>query len=99
MTLAANPLFVVATAVTLGVTLWNKYKESVEDAAQTAEKAREHYQALADELSTLNNELKTTKDRMAELEAIGTDSLSLVEQEEYDKLCKTNEELERELRI
>lgn len=99
MTLAANPLFVVATAVTLGVTLWNKYKESVEDAAQTAEKAREHYQSLADELSTLNNELKTTQDRMAELEAIGTDSLSLVEQEEYDKLCKTNEELERELRI
>lgn len=99
MTLAANPLFVVATAVALGVTLWNKYKESVEDAAQTAEKAREHYQSLADELSTLNNELKTTKDRMAELEAVGTDSLSLVEQEEYDKLCKTNEELEREFRI
>ena len=99
MTLAANPLFVVATAVTLGVTLWNKYKESVEDVAQTAEKAREHYQSLADELSTLNEELKTTQDRLRELEAIGTDSLSLVEQEEYDKLCKTNEELERELRI
>lgn len=86
----------VATVAALAIT---KLTKSYEELREEAEDARGNYQSLADELSALNNELKTTKDRMAELEAIGTDSLSLVEQEEYDKLCKTNEELERELRI
>lgn len=99
LTLAANPLFVVATAVTLGVTLWGKYKSAQEEAAQAAEQSRQKYDTLADEVSSLNTELETTKQRLEELNAIGLDNLSLVEQEEYDKLIKTNDELQRELRI
>lgn len=99
LTLAANPLFVVTAAVTLGVTLWGKYKSAQEEAAQAAENARQKYDTLADEVSSLNAELETTKQRLKELNAIGVDNLSLVEQEEYNKLVKTNDELERELRI
>lgn len=93
LTLAANPLFVVATAVTLGVTLWGKYKSAQEEAAQAAEQSRQKYDTLADEVSSLNTELETTKQRLEELNAIGFDNLSLVEQEEYNKLIKTNDEL------
>lgn len=99
LTLTANPLFVVATAVTLGVTLWGKYKSAQEEAAQAAENAKQKYDTLADEVSSLNTELETTQQRLKELNAIGVDNLSLVEQEEYDKLVQTNNELERELRI
>lgn len=99
LTLAANPLFVVTAAVTLGVTLWSKYKSAQEEAAQAAENARQKYETLADEVSSLNTELETTQQRLEELNAIGLENLSLVEKEEYDKLIKTNDELQRELRI
>lgn len=54
---------------------------------------------MTSELESLNNELETTKERLSELDAIGYDGLSVAEQEEYDLLKATNEELEREYRI
>ena len=62
--------------------------------------AEESAEALADtksEIESLNSELKTTQDRIAELKSKG--HLTLTEQEELERLKKTNVELERQLLI
>ena len=62
------------------------------------EKLKSTKQSLADlrqEAITLNDELQTTKDRIAELE--GKENLTLVEQNELDKLKQQNAELQRQI--
>ena len=77
----------------------HKSTKSLEALRQEAKDSKQSYDDLASEVNSLNTELKTTEKRFKELEAIGYDNLSLVEQEEYDRLVSTNNELERELRI
>ena len=63
-------------------------REAAEDSAQT-------YEDLKSDIENINDEMKTTSDRIDELN--GKDHLSFVEQEELQKLKETNEELERQL--
>lgn len=61
-TLLANPLFLVGAAVTVGVSAWQSYKQSVEDAISSAKEAGQRFQdnfsSLHDQISTVQ-ELKT----------------------------------------
>ena len=99
----SNPIGVVITCisaavgvVTMGI---SKLKQKQEEARQAMQEAKQEYQDLASEVDRLNEELKATRERLEELDAVGYHNLSLVEQEEYDRLKSTNKELEREYRI
>lgn len=66
----------------------DKQKEKLNDAVMT-------YKLSESELSNINNELKTTAERIDELNA--RDSLTFTEQDELDRLIETNDELERKV--
>lgn len=88
----------LATIAIVGTTVAiAKHTKSLKDLQETAQNSKSAYDDTISEIKSLNDELKTTKDRIDELEA--KDSLSLVEENELDKLKQTNDELERELRI
>lgn len=91
-----NPvgISIMALSMIIGV-VSNKMKEN----AEKANESKQAFNELTSEISSINDELKITADRLKELNAIGYDNLSLVEKEEYDRLVSTNDELERELRI
>lgn len=99
LTMISNPIGLITIALTAGFTAFNAYKQKVEEAKQAIQESKQEYESMTSELESLNNELKTTKERLSELDAIGYDGLSVAEQEEYDLLKATNEELEREYRI
>lgn len=97
-TMAANPLILVGLAVTAGVTLWQKYKQSLEEVDKKAEESKQKFDELSAEIEDLNSELETTKKRIDEL-ANKDVSLTLVEQDELDRLRAQNDELEREIEL
>lgn len=97
-TMAANPLILVGFAVTAGVTLWQKYKQSLEEVDKKAEESKQKFDELSSEINDLNSELETTKKRIDEL-ANKDVSLTLVEQDELDRLRAQNDELEREIEL
>lgn len=92
----SNPvgISIMALSMIIGV-VSSKMKEN----AEKANESKQAFNELTSEISSINEEFKTTSDRLKELNAIGYDNLSLVEKEEYDRLVSTNDELERELRI
>ena len=69
-------------------TTTKEYREELEG-------VRSELSDLSSEINSVNEELKTTQDRMAEL--LAKDSLSFTEQEELDRLEEQNDLLEREL--
>lgn len=87
----------ISAAIGVGITLYEKYGNTLENLQKKAKEAKDIYDNTASEINNINNELKTTQDRIKELE--GKDSLSFVEQDELEKLKASNDELERELRI
>ena len=97
-TMAANPLILVGLAITAGVTLWQKYKQSLEEVDKKAEESKQKFDELSSEIDDLNSELETTKKRIDEL-ANKDVSLTLVEQDELDRLRAQNDELEREIEL
>lgn len=98
--IAANPIGAIITAITviialipIAINLFNKFHKSTEELKQ-------EYDDLASELDGLNSELKTTKDRIAELQKLSDEGkITLVEQEELNKLLETNVQLERQIRL
>ena len=97
-TMVANPLILVGLAVTAGVTLWQKYKQSLEEVDKKAEESKQKFDELSSEIENLNSGLETTKKRIDEL-ANKDVSLTLVEQDELDRLRAQNDELEREIEL
>lgn len=98
--LISNPVgwcILAAGAITGVVVAYNHFTESLEEAQEKASKSKEVYDSTVNEIKSLNEELKTTQDRIKELQA--KDSLTFSEEDELEKLKKTNDELERELRI
>ncbi len=99
----SNPIGIVimgiSTAIGVATSVISKFKQKQEETRQAIQKAKQEYQDLTSEIDRLNEELETTRERLKELDAIGYNNLSLVEQEEYDRLKATNDELEREYRI
>lgn len=64
---------------------------------ETAKNATEELNKLNSETDSLNRELKTTNERIAELE--NKPSLSFIEQEELEKLRDASKELERQISL
>lgn len=70
---------------------------STEEAREELNELTSELNDLQSEIDSLNSELKTTGQRIDEI--LQKDQITLVEQEELEKLQAQNDELERELRI
>lgn len=87
----------VSVAITLliaGISLWQKYHKSAKEKIQDL---NSEIETLQGEIESLNGELETTQDRISELQNKGT--LSLVEQEELERLLQQEASLERQIRL
>lgn len=70
---------------------------SIENHISKLKELTDTEKGLKSEIKSLNDELSTTKLRIAELEKMP--KLTLMEQEELNKLKETNDELERQIRL
>lgn len=70
---------------------------SAKEASEQLKETKNSVDSLESEIDSLNSELDDTRDKIAELEALP--SLSLVQQEELEKLERQNELLERQLAL
>lgn len=73
------------------------FQVSADEAREKIQKATEVYEEQTSALESLNSELKTTKDRIDELNS--QDSLTIVEQEELEKLKQQEASLERQIKL
>lgn len=89
-TLAAVGIFALVKIVDLLTT-------SLEESREALANLKEEYTDNENELTTLNDELQTTIDRINELQ--GKDSLTFTEAEELDNLRRQNTELERQIAL
>lgn len=80
----------IAYVIDQAVVTYQELKEAAIDAA-------EEFNNLKSKSESLNSELKTTRDRIEELEK--KPNLTFVEQEELRKLKEANEELERQIEL
>lgn len=99
-TLMANPLVLVATAVTAGVMAWQKYKQAQEEAAQALSDSLQKYDDVENSVKSLETQLKDCANKIKELQALADNgTITLTDQEELDRLKETNTELERQLAV
>lgn len=99
-TLMANPLVLVATAVTAGVMAWQKYKQAQEEAAQALSDSLQKYDDAETSVKSLETQLKDCANKIEELQALADNgTITLTDQEELDRLKETNTELERQLAV
>lgn len=81
----------VASVVAIVSSAVNNAKKSFEDYQNEATEAQQNYEAQSEKLNTLENDLKAVSDRINELNA--KDTLTVIEQDELDKLEQTNASL------
>lgn len=99
-TLMANPLVLVATAVTAGVMAWQKYKQAQEEAAQALSESLQEYEDAETSVKSLETQLEDCANKIKELQALADNgTITLTDQEELDRLKETNSELERQLAV
>lgn len=95
---AAVPYVLAAVAVIAGaVIVYNALHESAEELREKLKEVQTEYDNVQSKIDSLNSELETTRDRMGELLALPT--LSLTDQEELERLQKENDELERQIKL
>ena len=87
----------IAAGIAAVVIAVDFFTESFDEAQERAKESAEAYNQAASEVESLQNELDTTRQRIEELKAQGT--LSVVEQEELNKLESQNKQLENQLAI
>ena len=75
-TLLSNPLFLIGTAVTAGVSIWQSYKQSIEEAVSSASQAGQQF---AENSSSLNDQIAKVQELKSALVS-GT----LSEEESYN---------------
>ena len=98
--LFTNPLgqmMLIAAGVFALTKAYDAIVPTFDKAKKAAENSRNEYQDTTSKLQSLNNELKTTKERINELETKKT--LSLTEEAELTKLKAQNKELETQIGI
>lgn len=93
LALAANPVTWIVAALATIVAVGNALTTTVEEQNQLYQNAKDKYEETKSSLEGVNSELKTTKDRMAELQSKGT--LTFVEKSELSNLQQVNRELEK----
>ncbi len=87
----------IATAINIGISLWEKYGDTLENAEKKLQSLKDEIETNEAEIVSINSELETTREKIAEMESL--DKLSFTDQEEYDRLVDQSEELENQLRI
>lgn len=87
----------VTAALTAGIAIFNKINISAEEASETLKETKDNISNLESELKSLDTQLDETRDKIAELTALP--SLSLVQQEELDKLKEEVELLEKKKKL
>ena len=88
---------IIAAAIGAVVIAYDHFNVSVDEARESIKKANEAYEEEKQKLDELNSSLETTKNRIEELENKG--SLTIVEQEELNKLRTENQLLENQIAI
>lgn len=98
--MATNPIgwFTLLAGATVGTALVLKqFNTTLDDAGKTLSEQNEKFKSLSDEVTSLSDELEAATKRIEELEALP--SLTIVEDEELQKLKDTTAELEYQLAI
>lgn len=92
-----NPIILgitaLITALIAGKAIFDHFNVTLEEQHTKAQQAKADYEEIATELETVNSELKTTQERIDELNS--KDKLSVSDKEELERLKKTNAELEK----
>lgn len=101
--MASNPItwIIGITAISVGlVALQEKFSKSLKECTKDLKKYNSEFESAQSSVKSLSTELDTCQTRLAELQELANNgTISIVEQEEYEKLKKTNDELERNLKI
>lgn len=101
--MASNPVtwIVGIAAVSVGlIALQEKFSKSLEECAEDLKNYNSEFENAQSSVESLESELDTCQTRLTELQKLADNgTLSIVEQEEYERLQKTNDELERNLKI
>lgn len=91
---AVGALMAVAGVAAIAI---NAISKTHVDLSKQYENASESYSEEKSKLNSINSELENTKSLMSDLESKG--KLTIVEQDQYEALKKTNDELERQKKI
>ncbi len=83
----------IVAAIGIAIATFSHFHKTTKELKEELDGLKSELSDVRSELSSINSELETTNDRMAEL--LAKDKLTFEEQEELDKLRKTNDELER----
>lgn len=101
--MASNPVtwIVGIAAVSVGlIALQEKFSKSLEECTEDLKNYNSEFENAQSEADSLSKEWKTCHDRLDELKKLAENgTISIIEQEEYERLQKTNDELERNLKI
>lgn len=92
--ISAHPLLATAAAIGVIIRLFDLFTVSANEARENLNNLKGEYENNEGELTSLNSELDTTKQRIDELQAKGT--LTFTEKEELENLQKQNAELDRQ---
>lgn len=99
--LSINPVIAILTGiVVVGVVVakvFDALTVSAEEAAEALDEANQEFEQTQSELDSLKGELETTAQRIDEL--LSKDSLTIIEQNELDKLQSANDLLERQIEL
>ena len=101
--LAANPVAWIAgvAAVSVGlIALQKKFTKSLDECTEELSNFNSEVENAQSEADSLQTEWETCQKRLGELQKLADNgTISIIEQEEYERLLKTNDELERNIRI
>lgn len=87
----------ISMAINAIITGFQKLANWVKDSKESANEYADEAKNIESQIEDINEQLVTTQKRINELKAI--ENPTIIEQEELDKLQKTNDELERMLKI
>lgn len=92
---ALGPVAAILAVIAGSALVYDALTTTFDEAAKSADEARQKYEQTQSEIQSIQGELQTTGSRIDELNAKG--GLTLVEQNELDKLYETESSLERQL--
>lgn len=96
VSIAANALISIGISLAIQgiIWAWNQLTKAEENNRQKLEDLKSKYEEFESKIKSIQDEMATTAQRIAELNA--KDNLTFVEQEELDRLRETNDELKRQ---
>lgn len=101
--MASNPAVWIAGIVAVGiglVALQKKFVKSMDECIEDLEEYNSEFENAKSETESLETELKDCTARLGELQQLADNgTISIIEQEELDRLKETNQELERNISI